>query len=881
MRFAAKVLFFAATLTVLFSCGCDRDCVAPEGSAPALASFSDGSLTVVFEGHKGLGVAFSNDRGSSWKRSRPAVFKGLSCPAIIQDADTLFLVAVRSGERYPSERDPFGADEAELLAFRSVDKGRSWTSEGSLDIDLSLFPDNASWRLVCTPGRGIVTSDLTWALSVWRRDYSLDPDAPSTYSKGVQTASPAFASGVMTSADRGRTWRLEGFAKEGATQAALCEPAPGTLMLSLRDNARTGRAIYTSADLGRNWERYEADGMLSDPVGPASILTLATEQNCFGHPVVLFCNCDSELSLDNLKLKMSTDGGFAYPFERKLNQGDSQQKTGSLLSDICGGSAPECPQRPYRLSVFCCKQQNTRPGRSPDGDNYFQRTTKESCQSSMPISQRLSEKSSYSSIAPLGPDSVAVVYSTPDDKLLFEAVGLKELCPGPVMRHVPVPVVTDRDVRIAELCVAPWHIIPELSVSVSGLPEGAFDSWKIENGRLKIRLDGEKIPEACPAFEVTVSGDGLTIEGCPRHRVARKIRDKGDYGAALYRIPGLVRTHSGVLVASYDARWKDGRDLPNDIDIGVSRSLDNGRTWSPMQIVMDMGRWGGLPEALNGISDSCLMLDEQTGDILLFGFWCHGGDVNVRTKYSAQDGFEPSRTGQMMMSRSSDEGLTWSEPVNITRQIKDSLWVEALEGPGTGITMADGTLVVPLQFYDASRIPSATIIYSRDRGQSWQRGHGNIRQYVNEAQVVEIEPGVIMINARDRSISGRRAVYVTRDMGESWEKHPGDSTLLECFCQASLMKVEAADNVLGRDILLFCNCAHNPRQRRFMTVRMSYDGGLSWPCAMMLDYYHGMGYSCMTMIDKETLGIVYESSEGSEIFQSIPITELAQTNCTI
>lgn len=826
MKFAAKVLFYVATLTVLFSCSCGQDggnvTVAPEGSAPALASLSDGSLTVLFEEPKGLGVAFSSDRGSSWKRSRPAVFKGLSCPAIVQDADTLFLIAVRSGERRPSERDPFGADEAELVAFRSFDNGHSWTAEGSLDVDLSLFPDHASWRLVCSPGRGIVTSDGTWALSVWRRDYSIDPDAPSTYSKGVQTASPAFASGVMTSSDRGRTWCLEGFAKEGATQAALCEPSPGTLMLSLRDNARTGRAIYTSADCGRSWERYEADGMLSDPVGPASILTLDADQNCFGSPIVLFCNCDSELSLDNLKLKMSADGGFAYPFEKAIG-----------------------------------------------------------CQSSMPISQRLSERSSYSSIAPLGPDSVAVVYSTPDGKLLFEAVALKELCPGPVLRHVPVPVVTDRDVRIAELCLAPWQSVPELSVSVSGLPEDAFESWKIENGRLKIRLAGEKIPEACPAFEVTVSGEGLTIEGNPNHRVARKIRDKGDYGAALYRIPGLVKTQSGVLVASYDARWKDGRDLPNDIDIGVSRSLDNGRTWSPMQIVMDMGRWGGLPEALNGISDSCLMLDEQTGDILLFGFWCHGGDVNVRTKYSARDGFEPSRTGQMMMSRSSDEGLTWSEPVNITRQIKDSLWVEALEGPGTGITMADGTLVVPLQFYDASRIPSATIIYSRDRGQSWQRGHGNIKQYVNEAQVVEIDPGVIMINARDRSISGRRAVYVTRDMGESWEKHPSDSTLLECFCQASLMKVEAADNVLGRDILLFCNCAHNPRQRRFMTVRMSYDGGLSWPCAMMLDYYHGMGYSCMTMIDKETLGIVYESSEGSEIFQSIPITELAQTNCTI
>ena len=62
-----------------------------------------------------------------------------------------------------------------------------------------------------------------------------------------------------------------------------------------------------------------------------------------------------------------------------------------------------------------------------------------------------------------------------------------------------------------------------------------------------------------------------------------------------------------------------------------------------------------------------------------------------------------------------------------------------------------------------------------------------------------------------------------------------------------------------------------------MTVRLSLDGGMTWPCSLLLDHYHGMGYSCMTLLDPETLGIIYESSQGSEIFQTLSIRELYDT----
>ena len=360
-------------------------------------------------------------------------------------------------------------------------------------------------------------------------------------------------------------------------------------------------------------------------------------------------------------------------------------------------------------------------------------------------------------------------------------------------------------------------------------------------------------------------------------RIGSALRNKGDDGSAAYRIPGLITTAKGTLVAVYDIRWRNSRDLQDDIDIGASRSLDKGQTWLPMQKVIDMGEWGGLPQNQNGIGDPCILLDEQTGRLWVAALWAHGGEPGVHYWSNISGpGMTPAETGQFILAYSDDDGTTWSAPINITPQVKKPEWNICLQGPGMGITLKDGTLVFPAQFKDKDNMPFSTIIFSKDRGQSWQTGTG-ARSNTTEAQVVELEPGVLMLNMRDNR-GGSRAVSITRDMGQTWEEHPSSrSALREPVCMASLIKVEASRNSLGKDILLFSN-PDSEKGRNNMTIKTSLDGGLTWPKQyhLLLDEGNGWGYSCLTMIDTATVGIFYEGSGSHICFQAIPLAEIIQ-----
>ena len=558
-------------------------------------------------------------------------------------------------------------------------------------------------------------ADRTLVFPVQRIDLAGDLQALTTYNRnnGVQTASPAAKAGVMVSEDGGITWQIRGWAKDGTTESQVAETAPGTLMLSLRDNARTGRAIYTSTDKGLTWDRFEADGMLSDPVCSGSLLQIPADQNLFGHDLMLFCNPDEPVERGSLTLRLSTDAGFSYPFETLIQAEPSHG--------------------------YCCLTQVDR-------------------------------------------ETVGVLYESPGEAIRFKSVKLRDLYPAPVFQHLTIPVVTDKDVPVAEFLCAPWDTLPAIQIKAEGLPEEALQDWHLDRGRVWVRIDGARVPETAPAFTIKEEGKGLAVRGNEKHRIARKVRDRGDDGVFLYRIPGLVKTKEGTLIACYGARWKKGKDVPNDVSVCISRSRDGGRTWGPMQVVMDMDQWGGASRENNGVDDPCLLLDETTGELLIFAGWRHVGSPTPAQAQTIKGGYDPTALSQMLLSRSGDDGATWSAPENLSPQLKDPTWISMIPGPGIGITLEDGTLAVPIQFEEADGIPSASIIWSRDHGATWQRGQGRIKRRVNEAQIAETEPGTIMINARDRSISGRRAVYTTTDLGDHWTKHPTDSTLAECFC---------------------------------------------------------------------------------------------------
>ena len=378
--------------------------------------------------------------------------------------------------------------------------------------------------------------------------------------------------------------------------------------------------------------------------------------------------------------------------------------------------------------------------------------------------------------------------------------------------------------------------------------------------------------DGAPAVLESVSPSGIV------HRMGVGVRKAGDDGSKAYRIPGLVTTNKGTLLAVYDVRYNNSKDLQEHIDIGLSRSTDGGRTWEKMRRPIAFGEQGGLPMAQNGAGDPAILVDKTTGEAWIASIWTHGMGV-ATAWWSTVPGISPDYTAQLVMCKSSDDGRTWSRPVSVTPQIKDSAWAFFFQGPGRGITTSDGTIVFASQYtdFDAGRTPHAGIIYSQDHGKTWQR-HVAAKDSTTEAQVAELSDGTLMLNMRDNR-GGSRSVATTRDLGRTWTEHPTSrSALREPVCMASLIAVKADENVLGRHILLFSN-PDTQRGRHHITIKASLDDGMTWEAVnqVLLDEDEGWGYSCLTMVDAETVGILYESSVAHMTFQTIPLKDIVQS----
>ncbi|MDD3037997.1 sialidase family protein [Bacteroides sp.] len=359
------------------------------------------------------------------------------------------------------------------------------------------------------------------------------------------------------------------------------------------------------------------------------------------------------------------------------------------------------------------------------------------------------------------------------------------------------------------------------------------------------------------------------------HRMGVGVRHAGNDSSASFRIPGLVTTNKGTLLGVYDVRYNSSVDLQEYVNIGLSRSADGGKTWKKMRLPLSFGEYGGLPAAQNGVGDPSILVDTKTNTVWIVAAWTHGMG-NQRAWWSSHPGMDLNHTAQLVMAKSTDDGKTWSKPMNITEQVKDPSWYFLLQGPGRGITMNDGTLVFPTQFIDSTRVPNAGIMYSKDRGKTWKM-HNLARTNTTEAQVVEVESGVLMLNMRDNR-GGSRAVSITKDLGKTWTEHPSSrKALQESVCMASIIHVSAEDNALNKDILFFSN-PNTTKGRNHITIKASLDGGLTWlpEHQLLLDEAEGWGYTCLTMVDKETIGILYESSVAHMTFQSVKFTDIVQ-----
>ena len=382
-------------------------------------------------------------------------------------------------------------------------------------------------------------------------------------------------------------------------------------------------------------------------------------------------------------------------------------------------------------------------------------------------------------------------------------------------------------------------------------------------------------------------------------RVGLALRQKMQDGVHTSRIPGLITTSQGTLIALYDARWERERDLQGDIDICINRSTDGGRTWGPMQQVLDMGSWGRLPERYNGVSDGCILVDENTGDIYVAGLWMHGvldpengkwvknlNDTSTHwnhqwRSFGSQPGYDVKQSSQFLITKSVDDGLTWSDPDNITCQVKPESWWLMAPAPGHGITLEDGTLVFPAEGRTETGLQISTIVFSKDGGKSWQSGNPAYTN-TNECMAVQLSDGSIMLNMRERSNRGRlegngRAVSVTNDMGTTWTEHPTSrNALIEPACMASLHKHTYLNKNGEKQALLFFFNPNSKTARNNFTLKCSLDDGQTWPGELwiLMDQNNGYGYSCITSIDNDTIGILYEGSGSDMVFQTIKVEDI-------
>ena len=380
-------------------------------------------------------------------------------------------------------------------------------------------------------------------------------------------------------------------------------------------------------------------------------------------------------------------------------------------------------------------------------------------------------------------------------------------------------------------------------------------------------------------------------------RVGVAVRQKVQDGCISSRIPGLATSNKGTLLAIFDARYDYPRDLQGNIDIALHRSTDKGVTWQPIQTVLDMREWGGLPQKYNGVSDACILVDKNTGDIYVAGLWMHGlldkngkwieglneNSTNWTHQWKgrgSQPGTGLKETSQFMIAKSTDDGLSWGFPDNITSKTKRPEWWLFAPAPGQGITLTDGTLVFPTQGRDANGLPFSNITYSKDHGKTWVTSNPAY-QDVTECSVVQLGDGALMLNMRDnrnrgnKDVNGRR-ICTTIDLGESWKEHPTSRrALVEPTCMASLHRHEYMEEGKKKSMLLFVN-PNNYGTRDNLTLKVSFDDGMTWPEEhwILFDQYRSAGYSCITSIDENSIGILYESSQSDLAFIKINLIEI-------
>lgn len=316
------------------------------------------------------------------------------------------------------------------------------------------------------------------------------------------------------------------------------------------------------------------------------------------------------------------------------------------------------------------------------------------------------------------------------------------------------------------------------------------------------------------------------------------------HGYEAFRIPAIVMTKKGTLLAFAEARKKRSNGDAGDIDLVVRRSVDSGKTWENQITVWDNGA--------NTCGNPVPVVDQQTGDIHVLMTWNHGED-----NYSDISTATGNDIRRVFATRSSDDGKTWASPVEITNTVKRPYWRWYGTGPCHGLQIKDGNhknrLVVPCYYSimkDGSGKTFAHVFYSDDSGRTWKPGDTTRQDNAGESTVAELSGGRLMLNMRRGTPA--RGVAISYDGGATWGDVKTDYTLLDPQCQGSLLDSRRD----GQHLLLFSNAASGSRDH--MTIKMSTDEGAAWSKTYAV-HAGPAAYSDIVMITEDKVAILYEA----------------------
>lgn len=374
----------------------------------------------------------------------------------------------------------------------------------------------------------------------------------------------------------------------------------------------------------------------------------------------------------------------------------------------------------------------------------------------------------------------------------------------------------------------------------------------------------------------------------------------GENGYKSFRIPSVLTLPSGRILAIIEARGEGKTDCAEN-DIVLKYSDNEGKSWSDMILIAASGK-----ASLN--NPTSLYIKENNRILIIFQ------EYPPKMNEALTDAGYKGNITRTYITYSEDDGLTWSEKRDITKQVKQPMATGYASGPGTAIRVTTGPdkgrILVPLNVSGGSDGWFNYLISSDDLGENWKIVEGKSEYGTNESQIVQISETEFLINARCHRYPGNeiksptewnpwnfskvtrcRGCIPVQIKGEKavWGKTQLRYDLPDPLCQGAIYRYSGLQNDISR--LIFVNAANNislPKGREYRktpparingTIRISYDEGKTWKYSKRFygNRFTNFMYSVPTRLKSNKIGVLFEAG-GDILFSKFDLTWLAEGN---